>query len=71
MLQKELPEGFNQRFNSMLFDSSKDNELKDIVKGIGKKENMKMKKSFEANPKFYYAWTPTEECKSSPQVFTI
>ena len=55
----------------MLFDSSKDNELKDIVKGIGKKEKYENEKSFEANPKFYYAWTPTEECKSSPQVFTI
>jgi hypothetical protein len=46
LLQKELPEGFNQRFNSMLFDSSKDNELKDIVKGIGKKEKYENEKIF-------------------------
>ena len=69
--REELPERFKQRFNSMLFDSFKDNELKDIAKGIGKKEKYENEKIVEAIAEFHYAWTQTEECKSSPQVFTI
>ena len=58
----------------MLFDSFKTNELKDIAKGIGKKEKYDKEKIIEAIAEFHYAWTQrtqTEECKSSPQVFTI
>jgi len=38
--REELPERFKQRFNSMLFDSFKGNELIDIAKGIGKKRKI-------------------------------
>lgn len=72
--REELPERFKQRFNSMLFDSFKTNELKDIAKGIGKKEKYDKEKIIEAIAEFHYAWTQrtqTEECKSSPQVFTL
>ena len=69
--REELPERFKQRFNSMLFDSFKGNELKDIAKGIGKKEKYSNEKIIEAIAEFHYAWTQTDECKSSPQVFTI
>ena len=69
--REELPERFKQRFNSMLFDSFKGKELKDIAKGIGKKEKYENEKIVENIAEFHYAWTQTEECQSSPQVFTI
>ena len=69
--REQLPERFKQRFNSLLFDSFKGKELKDIAKGIGKKEKYKDEKIVEAIAEFHYAWTQTEECQSSPQVFTI
>ena len=69
--REELPERFKQRFNSMLFDSFKGNELKDIAKGIAKKEKYENEKIVEAIAEFHFAWTKTEECQSSPQVFTI
>ena len=69
--REELPERFKQRFNSMLFDSIKGNELKDIAKGIAKKEKYEDEKIVEAIAEFHYAWNQTEECQSSPQVFTI
>lgn len=55
----------------MLFDSFKGTELKDIAKGIGKKEKYKNEKIVETIAEFHYTWTQTEECQSSPQVFTI
>jgi len=69
--REELPERFKQRFNSMLFDSFKGKEHKDISKGIGKKEKYANEKFVEAFAEFHYDWTQTEECQSSPQVFTI
>ena len=69
--EKSYQKGFKQRFNSMLFDSFKGKELKDIAKGIAKKEKYEDEKIVEAIAEFHYAWNQTEECQSSPQVFTI
>lgn len=50
--REELPERFKQRFNSMLFDSFKGNEIKDIAKGIGKKKNIQMRKLLKLSLNF-------------------
>ena len=54
----------------MLFYSFKGAELKDIAKRIGKIEKYKNVKIVETIAEFNCTWTQTEECQSSPQVFT-